>query len=144
MEREIKFRSKSTSNKEWIYGNYAIIDGLPSIVEGSIEFIDGSELRSYSWDYVIPETICQFTGLHDKNGKEIYEGDILRSVVNPDIIMYVSYDVEETSFMAIQINKYTGTDLESRCHIRREWITGFPKEVIGNIYDNPELIKREE
>lgn len=85
-------------------------------------------------------TICQFTGLHDKNGREIYEGDILRSVRFTDILIMVVYDEGEAAFMSVQINKNIGTDLETRCHITQDWINRHPKVVIGNIYDNKELL----
>lgn len=140
MNREIKFRGISSFSKKWVYGYYAIIDGLPSIIEDSIEFIDGSELRSYSWDYVIPDTIGQFTGLKDKNGKEIYEGDIVRSCEYEDIKHIVSYDDKVAAFIAVCIDEYTGTDLETKCNITKEWMDKYPKVVIGNVHDNKELL----
>lgn len=152
MTREIKFRGKDIHG-EWHYGYlFRGYDGLESyslILDGKIFDCDNDMPDKYSACFcenevavVRSDTIGQYTGLTDKNGKEIYEGDILRSVKFKDIIIFVLYDEEEASFMAVQINKYRGTDLETRCHIRQEWIDNYPKEVIGNIYDNPELMDK--
>uniref|UniRef100_UPI0040561EF4 YopX family protein n=1 Tax=Alistipes sp. TaxID=1872444 RepID=UPI0040561EF4 len=68
--REIKFRGK-TQNGKWVYGYFAKFahDSVPAILEDTE---DGIEPRK-----IIPGTVFQFTGLHDRNGKEIYEGDIV-------------------------------------------------------------------
>lgn len=92
-------------------------------------------------DAVKEETIGQFTGLYDKNGKEIYEGDILRSVRFKGILHLIVYDEKEAAFMAVQINKNRGTYLEGRCHVYQDWLNKYPKIVIGNIHDNPELLE---
>ena len=65
--REIKFRGKRVDNGEWVYGYYIVAGGIP--------FISTFGVREPI--AVIPETLEQYTGLKDKNGKEIYEGDIL-------------------------------------------------------------------
>lgn len=125
MNREIKFRGKRIDNGEWVYGDLLQPTEICDIYEiANCKSIDGTRYE------VIPETIGQYTGLHDKNEKEIYEGDILKSIKWNDIYLV----------------KYIGTAF----YLCRKGNNGFNKittwnnteksEVIGNIYDNPELL----
>lgn len=140
MKREIKFRGKDIQSSEWRYGyaqfNY---DKTRAQIISPLH-IDISAFPGQFF-HVDKDTVCQFTGLYDKNKKEIYEGDILRSVRFEDIKMLIVYDEFEAAFMAVQINENRGTDLETRCHVTQDWINKYPKEVIGNIYDNKELLE---
>lgn len=83
---------------------------------------------------VIPETVGQYTGLKDKNGKEIYEGDIIRSFDSTgDIILhYIVWEEKEARFAAF----YKGKTFNSDCFLDQSWIDEFEKEVVGNIHDN--------
>lgn len=144
MTRKIKFRGK-TINGEWVKGAYfamrhdderkhthhfIIPDGTPIPKDKQIGDIQ-VEVRDF--------TIGQFTGLHDKNGKEIYEGDII--AVNGMQIGYIvggvrgyCYDViytpeKSNGEKAWPLYSVVTRDYPNKC------------EVIGNIYDNPELLK---
>lgn len=129
MKREIKFRGKKIDGK-WIYGFLAYIEDKPAIIYGRLDWVDGTELRGDDWDWVNPDTVCQYTGLKDRTDKCcIYEGDIVKwetCVADyrfGELITEVYYDEKSASF----------EPLGEYC---------FEKfEVIGNIYDNPELLE---
>lgn len=122
--REIKFRAKH--GKEWVYGDL-------HLNSGKMPHIHPDPFTSKSID---PKTVGQFTGLKDKNGKEIYEGDIIRSFdSNGDAILhYIVW--EEARFVAL----YKGRNFSSKCFLKQDWLDEFDKEVVGNIYDNKNLL----
>lgn len=85
------------------------------------------------------ETVGQFTGLLDKNGKEIYDGDIIRSnEYNIETKHIISWCDIIASFVA-DILPYP--DINGYCNISQVWILKYNKEVIGNIHDNTEILK---
>ena len=125
--REIKFRGKRLDNGEWLYGSLVILNGRYFI------FDDANRHE------VDPTTVGEFTGLKDKNGKEIYEGDVIRSPLSEDKTRphRIFYHTGNAAFMGALV------DRKELCYLRldQDWIYKFGKEVIGNIHDNPELIK---
>ncbi len=132
--RTIKFRGKSIDGKEWLYGD------LVSSADKKRFAILVNSKESYDECEVIPKTVGQFTGLLDKNGNEIYEGDILRLGNSPSGVCEVKWNESLASF-CIQFF------FENKVGTRAlgEWVMCERKvEVIGNIFDNPELLKEGE
>lgn len=139
--REIKFRGKSLDGK-WLFGyiyRYVNRDGIDTVA--IIEIQNNGFDATLNLHKISHNTVGQFTGLHDKNGKEIYEGDIIRSFDSKGepIIHYIQYDDEEAGFVAVLKGSAKGDFGYGRCC--QQWITECEKEVIGNIHDNPELLK---
>jgi len=124
MNREIKFRAQRTDTKEFVYGYYV----KDPIGNYRIYLKPFEEATSNTYYTVIPDSVCQFTGLLDKKGKEIYEGDILK-LSNKEII--------EVSFKS---GKYLGVRNNGTVSLSSfYWIYA---EIIGTIYENKNLINQ--
>ena len=121
--REILFRGKRTDGGEWVYG-YIYQDGLI----GCNIFQTNPHLAAYIVD---PSTIGQYTGLTDKNGKKIFEGDI---VLRHDKKAEVRYQPSEF-VLVFPDNPYPQCGLLTTSYLNEN------KEVIGNIHDNPEILE---
>ena len=147
MNRTIKFRGKTVNGNKWVYGDLLHIAGGYIIYHGSqkdCKITTGKhvaiELLHDEISVVVPETVGQFTGLFDKNGKEIYEGDILGT--NGKIIGWVKGGARGYCYDVVYINHPTG---EKRWSLYGTVVEDFNNkiEVISNIHDNPELMKEE-
>ena len=123
MNRPIKFRGQREDTKEWVYGS--LIED--KYIVGNV--IDWNEdyFNTEYWWRIIPETVGQFTGLYDKNGIEIYEGDIVIG--------------ENYLFPCYDNRKLTIEWLEKDCGFDMRIFNMNEIEVIGNIHDNKELLK---
>lgn len=136
--RDIKFRGKRIKDKKWIYGSLA--KDNPQDAYYIIDIDEGVGRD------VLENTIGQYTGLHDKNGKEIYEGDIVLyedwemtyegggndSFINKGIIEYVEDNC------CFNVTERQTIELPDVLYKNNETL-----EVIGNIYENPELLEVE-
>lgn len=144
--RDILFKAKRIDNGEWVEG-YVFDDGF---VDRKRMFVGGLVIMDYKgtandrWEVgtafyeVDPNTICQYTGLTDKNGNKIWENDVVRyydelvNMVKEDLVKWnethASFTRLHESRMGLQY-LYIDEGISNRC------------EVIGNIFDNPELIK---
>ena len=130
--RTIKFRGKSILTDVWFYGD------LVHSADKKRTGILVNDKDSYDECEVDPETVGQFTGLMDKNGKEIYEGDVI-GCHNPRIKHLIYYNEKQGRFMAA-LNGDIENDFVGLCGLDDSRWTG-SKKVIGNVYDNPELLK---
>lgn len=144
--RRIKFRGMYPYSGTWVYGDLVHVnagqDKDGKDIFGMIIVPDGGlPYKELSDNLVQYHTVGQFTGLIDANGKEIYEGDIIRSYGSKgdEIIHIIEYYDEEACFIA-RLNGYSKYDFGCGT-LRQKWINEFHKEVIGNIYDNPGLVK---
>ena len=125
--REMLFRGKRVDTKEWVYGYY--FEGFTGI--SYILVLHDHILKMTEFYEVIPETIGQFTGLLDKNGVKIFEGDIVREHVNDYTPIY-----QNGIYMAYNVDKINDPYVSTQFNVI--WRNGC--EVIGNIHDNPELL----
>lgn len=137
--REILFKAKRIDNGEWVYGNYAFTD-----TNGEQHFIFQNKAFEHEVD---KDTICQYTGLTDKNGNKIWENDIVKrytsngdewrisKIVWADYSLNMGWCIEDVKSLAITSSRLfsVGFDVNDtkKC------------EVIGNIFDNAELLKGE-
>lgn len=142
MNREIKFRGKRVNGGEWVYG-MTISNGTIKRKINNIFF----EVAENKWVGVLPETLGQYTGRKDKDGKEIYEGDILktpRGFIGQVVFGRAEEECRHKVFGRMVIDCYTTYGWifvrgdGYRCAIDDELLEG---EIIGNIHDNPELMK---
>ena len=136
--REILFRGKRLDNGEWIQGDlFQRLGHYPEII---IHHPNEEGKVAYSSICVAPSTVGQYTGLKDKNGTKIFEGDVICSydTFGDEIKHYVHYIDSECSF-CVALLGYNVIDYNAG-NIYQRWIDEFKKEVVGNIHDNPELM----
>ena len=129
--RAIKFRAKGFDGV-WHYGSLGY-----SNIHTKIYFQTGKgSVKSMDWVYVNEETIGQFTGLYDENGKGIYEGDILKWKADNRLYAVIfNWGMFYASVEVCNQETYGGFPLHSLTDDEA-------CEIVGNIYDNPELKKK--
>ena len=121
---DIVFRGKSKSTGEWVEGS---LIGNDVIVGKIVEFEEDYFCTEF-WYKVDPETVGQFTGMTDKKGKKLFEGDVY-SMGEKNILYVVIFD--KSQFIGKQVGNRSLAGLEY-------WKSDI--EIIGNIHDNPELL----
>lgn len=158
MNREILFKAKRIDNGEWVEGYYVYITN-PLTEDGKpIKHLICNGTNIFN-DLIDSDTLCQYTGLTDKNGKKIWENDILRGHGNDKDLSKVSFgkfyviDAETLRRVDEVIGWHTEvieTDALSKCEpfclpmpLTDFYIERSEFEVYGNIFDNPELLEVE-
>ena len=145
MKREILFRGKRVDNGEWVEGNLIIVRNCETLTEHP-HIVKSYNHDTFDWNEVDPDTIGQFTGLTDKNGVKIFEGDIVKwghvdggrekpiRIAEVKINPSLQFDIVSHEMNFLGQNKVF--DYGSFIYKdTKKWL-----EVIGNIHDNPELL----
>ena len=123
--REILFRGKRVDNGQWIYGDLLTSNGT------CCEISDWNEVDYFIHD-IDPETVGQFTGMTDKNGTRIIEGDIIME-------MYKGHERTYSVFWHNDWFAFRANSID--CSYALDDIISYHVRVIGNIHDNKELLK---
>lgn len=147
MSKEILFKGKRIDNGEWVEGNIVWSNDavneyrtiiIPKEKSNMFSSSKNDDLGFENWYLVDPETICQYIGFTDKNGRKIFEGDVIRytnEVIGTKEAVYIKYNEFYGGFCRILKSEMglqylsIGNVIASSC------------EVIGNIFDNPELLE---
>jgi uncharacterized phage protein (TIGR01671 family) len=136
--REILFKAKRIDNGKWIEGYYTECSGKAFVgidISSMFEIFCAPVIK---WFRVNPKTLCQFTGLCDKNGKRIWENDILMAHLDESYPEDATYETIEWGMSGWVTREAGSTD--------RQYLDKFDLEhfeVVGNIFDNPELLQEE-
>ena len=158
--REILFRGKRTDDGEWVEGNllYDVDLEQAQIFYFEYSYSEGGLERAECAEIVAPETVGQYTGLTDKNGKKIFEGDIVKLILDNGEIRFFKVSIKKVKRRVISHPNFV--DASSYVEITGvvfEWngfqlfpcvdengIVDYSKmEIVGNIHDNPELLEVE-
>lgn len=137
--REILCKGKRIDNGEWVEGCLVIDHSRSNLFEYRIQPVESGVLYAPP---IVPETLCQFTGLCDKNGNKIWENDILKT--RSDEYAQVKFGFYGTGFASGDYNQGFYAAFPEDFYYRHE-LGYWCKEtyVRGNIFDNPELLQEE-
>lgn len=144
--REILFKAKRIDNGEWIEGYYTECRGETFIGIDASSIFELFCPPVIRWFKVSSETLCQFTGLCDKNGKKIWENDIIKYHFG-EIYAPIKYGYYQNCFNA-QKTEHVGfyVDWTEDQYLRKDlgyWINMVYAMPVGNIFDNPKLLQEE-
>lgn len=135
--REILFKAKRICDGKWVEGYY-LRDQYHIGGKDIIFYRKDSDWFTIYTDIIDPETLCQFTGLTDKRGNKIWENDILMAHLDdlyPEDTTYETIEWGVAGWVAHEANSIDGQYLDE---FDLEYF-----EVVGNIFDNPELLQEE-
>lgn len=135
--REILFRAKRMDNKEWVEGLTLQWGGDADIQHKKHLFLTPN---GYSFPLEVDsETVCEYTGLTDKNGRKIFENDFVscRQYIDGN---WVDYCIER-GYVEMKHGAFGLHRKQGYYRPFKDWLEDYEYEVIGNIFDNPELLK---
>lgn len=136
MVHEILFRGKRMDNGEWVYGDYHKFTCTTSgIIPTPTHYIMGTDVNFRGQIWVDPDTVGQYTGLDDKNGVKIFEGDIVH--IHDLIFKYGDPHHEFNGYVDFANGSFVILGINEVVHYR--WLD-YDITVIGNIYDDPEIL----
>lgn len=129
MKREIKFRGKEFETRQWIEGS---LTTYPKHYPNIILVEDAEPIPRETTYVVLPETVCQFSEITDKNGNSIFEHDLI-----------LIHDSESSYQFTVEVLFHKGMFCykNKACGFTPLWYVSDRCEVIGNVFDNPELLK---
>ena len=129
MKREIKFRGKEFETRQWIEGS---LTTYPKHYPNIILVEDAEPIPRETTYVVLPETVCQFSEITDKNGNSIFEHDLI-----------LIHESESSYQFTVEVLFHKGVFCyrNKACGFTPLWYVSDRCEVIGNVFDNPELLK---
>lgn len=147
MTREILFRGKRIDSGEWAEGYYVPIGEYHYILTGRLELVPYLGFEHF---LVNPETVGRFSGLTDRNGTKIFEGDIIRWRDNTELsasgqiaeVCYGEYIDADSHFDDVYSLGFYIRFSDKNC-VTISWLDEYKNyfDIIGNIYDSPELLE---
>lgn len=144
MGREILFRGKRIDNGEWVEGFYSQFHNRPAVPEENSHQIFEPREDAYFcgsaigglWHLVAPSTVGQYTGMKDKSGKRIFEGDIV-AFTRENALGYTTSRIGEVKyFVELPVFYIMATTGDAW-----DWYQCQELQIIGNVHDHPELLK---
>jgi uncharacterized phage protein (TIGR01671 family) len=147
MNREIKFRGKRLDTGEWVYGDllhgkhdivWIVVDAEEALYPTSTTEGSMPQTQRQNLFRVDPATVGQYVGLEDKTGLEIYDGDILSDGENHAVVLWEAADLQ---YILNDIDEYVRGNYDEPAYAiddKQGWVA---LKIIGNIHDNPELLK---
>ena len=146
MLREIKFRGKSAG--EWHYGHFFAYRNTGGGTGAHFIVLQEKEDKNLKPIQVMPETVGQFTGLHDINGNDIYEGDIVQIMYrieegrgkNKHEVLR-PYMNSKPNVISFRMGAFGYVNFKETEYVEEEWLPFLDVEceILGNIFDNPEI-----
>ena len=137
MSREILYRGKRTDNGEWVEG--WVTSQFKKHTEGELLTRIQSNVFGVGEHLVDTETVGEYTGLTDKNGKKIFEGDIV--ICKKEICGNFIDSCVEIGFVEMKHGAFGLHRKQGYYRPFKDWLEDYEYEMIGNIHDNPELLE---